>query len=141
MHRGGYPSTTTLLGTLMREHPLAVALAGLAAGAAVAAAFPATTLGRRVFRQAGQRRSEAVETAGEKITGATSAEDEKSAEEARAAKAILDAHTKAVADIRAGRPAPYYFTAADPTVSPPATSPLSNDEADTGKITSRVKKT
>jgi len=59
--RRGYPSVTTLLGTLMREHSLAVALAGLAAGAAVAAAFPATTLGRRVFRPAEQRLSEAEE--------------------------------------------------------------------------------
>jgi hypothetical protein len=131
--RRGYPSVTTLLGGLMREHPLVVVLAGLAAGVAVAAAFPATTLWRQVLRPAGQRLPEAVETAGEKTTEATSAEGEKSAEEAKAAKAILDAQAKAVADIRAGRPAPYYFTAPDPAISPPAMSPSLNDEADTGK--------
>jgi hypothetical protein len=48
--------------SVVREHPLAVALAGLAAGAAVAAALPATTPERRVLGPARQRLYEAAET-------------------------------------------------------------------------------
>jgi uncharacterized protein with GYD domain len=42
-------------------------------------------------------------------------EGEKSSEEAKAAKAILDAEAKAVANIRAGRAAPYYLTPPGPS--------------------------
>jgi hypothetical protein len=63
--------------SLVQEQPLAVALAGLAAGAAIATAFPATTWERRAFGPAGQRLSEAAETAREKISEATSAAGER----------------------------------------------------------------
>jgi hypothetical protein len=56
--------------TLMQEQPLAVALVGLAAGAAVAAALPMTIPERRVLGPARQRVYEAAETAGQKITEA-----------------------------------------------------------------------
>ena len=46
---------------IVREQPLAVALAGLAAGAAVAAAFPATSIERRTLGPAGERLSDAAE--------------------------------------------------------------------------------
>jgi hypothetical protein len=149
--------------TLVREHPVAVALAGLAAGAAVAAALPATTPERRVLGPARQRLYEAAETAAKKISEASLAAGERlkggvedavaaalkeeagtpasgiageqkspdpgaraaagsfatepatdqlesdsdhEGEEAKAAKAILDARQKVVDDIRAGRPAP-----------------------------------
>jgi hypothetical protein len=56
--------------SLMQEQPLAVALVGLAAGAAVAAALPMTIPERRVLGPARQRVYEAAETAGQKITEA-----------------------------------------------------------------------
>jgi hypothetical protein len=171
--------------SLVREHPLAVALAGLAAGAAVAAALPATTPERRVLGPARQRLYEAAETAGEKISEASLAagerlkggvehavgaglkeaagtpasgiageqkspdlgaraagsfaaesgtdqlksdsklEGKECSKEAKAAKAILDAQQKAVDDIRAGRPAPYYFTAPQSSVPSRDTAPSS----------------
>jgi len=171
--------------SVVREHPLAVALAGLAAGAAVAAALPATTPERRILGPARQRLYEAAKTAGEKISEASLAagerlkggvehaagaglkeaagtpasgiageqkspdlgaraagsfaaesdtdqlksdsklEGEECSKEAKAAKAILDAQQKAVDDIRAGRPAPYYFTAPQSTVPSRDTAPSS----------------
>jgi len=54
--------------TLMQEQPLAVALVGVAAGAALAAALPMTIPERRVLGPARQRVFEAAQTAGQKIT-------------------------------------------------------------------------
>jgi hypothetical protein len=54
--------------SLMQHQPLAVALVGLAAGAAVAAAFPTTVSERRVLGPARQRLYEAAEAAGQQIT-------------------------------------------------------------------------
>jgi uncharacterized protein with GYD domain len=53
--------------------------------------------------------------------GETSSEDQESA---KAAAGILDAEKKAMDDIRAGRPAPYFLTPSDsaaPATSPPST--------------------
>jgi len=58
---------------IVREQPLAVAIAGLAAGAAVAAAFPATRFERDMLGPAGDRLSEAVSDAGERLSDAASA--------------------------------------------------------------------
>jgi hypothetical protein len=58
---------------IVREQPLVVAIAGLAAGAAVAAAFPATRFEREMLGPAGERLSEAVSDAGERLTDAASA--------------------------------------------------------------------
>ena len=59
----------------------------------------------------------------------------------KAATAILSAEEKAVEDIRAGSPAPYYFA---PLVSmapsQPATSPRSTNRADAKKVTSPTKR-
>jgi hypothetical protein len=179
---------------LVRDHPLAVALAGLAAGVAVAASLPVTKPERRVLGPARHRLSEAAERAGEKISkagveagqrlirgvaeravstgleqvagepargisaeqensplGARAAgssanksgadqltsdsqrEEEQSSEEAKAAKAVLDAQQKAVDDIRAGRPAPYYFTAPQSSVSSGETAPSGADNLDAQK--------
>jgi hypothetical protein len=67
--------------SVVRERPLAVALAGIAAGAAVAAAFPATRWERRNLGPAGRQISEAAQTAAqtarERITEATSAAGER----------------------------------------------------------------
>ena len=67
--------------SLVREQPLAVALAGIAAGAAVAAAFPATRWERRTLGPAGRQISDAAQTAAqtarERITEATSAAGER----------------------------------------------------------------
>lgn len=177
-------------GDLVREYPVAVALAGLAAGAVVAAALPASSPERRVFAPAGKRRYEPAETASQKTSEAAAAADERlnggvtqrdaigelkelpdklasgiageqksgalsadpvhacaagsdadqfksdstlegeqEFEEAKTAKAILDARQKAVDDIRAGRPAPYYFTVPASTVSAD-TSALGANETD-----------
>jgi hypothetical protein len=63
--------------SLVQEQPLAVALAGLAAGAAIATAFPASTWERRTLAPAGRRIAEAAQTAREKISEATSAAGER----------------------------------------------------------------
>jgi hypothetical protein len=62
---------------IAREQPLAVALAGLAAGAAVAAAFPTTRIERETLGPAAQGLSEAASGAGERLTGAASAAGER----------------------------------------------------------------
>jgi vacuolar-type H+-ATPase subunit H len=63
--------------SLVREQPLAVAFVGLAAGAAVAAALPATTPERRVLGPARQRLYEAAGMARENITEAALAAGER----------------------------------------------------------------
>jgi hypothetical protein len=62
---------------IVREQPLAVAIAGLAAGAAVAAAFPATRFERETLGPAGERLSEAATSAGERLGEAASAAGER----------------------------------------------------------------
>ena len=62
---------------IVREQPLAVAIAGLATGAAVAAAFPATRFEREMLGPAGEQLSEAVSSAGERLSDAASAAGER----------------------------------------------------------------
>jgi len=62
---------------IVREQPLAVAIAGLATGAAVAAAFPATRFERETLGQAGEQLSQAVSSAGERLSDAASAAGER----------------------------------------------------------------
>jgi hypothetical protein len=62
---------------IAREQPLAIAIAGLAAGAAVAAAFPATRFERETLGPAGKRLSEAASDAGERLGEAASAAGER----------------------------------------------------------------
>jgi hypothetical protein len=50
-----------VINRVVQDQPLAIALAGLAAGAAVAAAFPATDLERQALGPIGERASEAAE--------------------------------------------------------------------------------
>jgi hypothetical protein len=52
---------------LVREQPWAVALTGLLAGAAVAAAFPSTRLERRTLGEVGERLRSAAGTMGEQV--------------------------------------------------------------------------
>jgi hypothetical protein len=61
----------------VREQPLAVAIAGLAAGAAVAAAFPATRFERDTLGPAGERLSEVATSTGERLSEAASAAGER----------------------------------------------------------------
>ncbi len=67
----------TRVQSLVEEFPLTVALAGVVAGAAVAAAFPATRWERRALEPARQRFSEAAETVREKISEAASSAGER----------------------------------------------------------------
>jgi hypothetical protein len=69
--------TQSTVERIVREQPLAVALAGLAAGVAVAAAFPTTRIERETLGPAGQRLSEAASGAGERLTEAASAAGER----------------------------------------------------------------
>jgi hypothetical protein len=62
---------------IVREQPLAVAIAGLAAGAAVAAAFPSTRFERETLGPAAERLSDAASSAGERLTEAASAAGER----------------------------------------------------------------
>jgi len=66
----------TTVERIVREQPLAVAIAGLAAGAAVAAAFPATRFERETLGPVGERLSDAVSNAGERLSDAASAAGE-----------------------------------------------------------------
>ena len=71
---------TTVQGTINRilqDQPLAVALAGLAAGAAVAAAFPATSAERRTLGAAGEQLAKAASSVGENLSDAASKAGEK----------------------------------------------------------------
>jgi uncharacterized phage infection (PIP) family protein YhgE len=106
--------------SLVQEQPLAVALAGLAAGVAVAAAFPATTWERRTLGPAGQRLSEAAETAREKISETTSAAGErlKSAAQERGLSAEgLKEVAREVAGGITGEPKPQHSSEAGRTAS------------------------
>jgi hypothetical protein len=55
---------------VLRDQPLAVAMAGLAAGAAVAAVFPSTEIEDRTFGGAREALTEAAGKAGERVMGA-----------------------------------------------------------------------
>jgi hypothetical protein len=70
---------------ILQEQPLAVALAGIAVGAAVAAAFPATEVEKRALGSTGQRVMDAAGRAGEhlKEAGAQAGERLMSAAEER----------------------------------------------------------
>ena len=63
---------STIEGIVLKQ-PLAVAIAGLAAGAAVAAAFPSTRMERQALGPAGKRLSEVATTAGERVSEAGAA--------------------------------------------------------------------
>ena len=56
--------------TILQEQPLGVALAGIAVGAAVAAAFPSTEIERRNLGPTGERLKDAAVKAGDQIKGA-----------------------------------------------------------------------
>jgi type IV secretory pathway TrbL component len=62
---------------VVREQPLAVVIAGMAAGAAVAAAFPLTRVEHEALAGAGQRLSEAASSTSEKLSSAASAAGER----------------------------------------------------------------
>ena len=73
--RLAHQAQTTLQNTISRvvqEQPLAVALAGVAAGAAVAAAFPVTELENRTLGTTGEQMREAAGKAGEQLKDAAS---------------------------------------------------------------------
>jgi hypothetical protein len=57
---------------VLKEQPLAVAVIGLAAGAAVAAALPSTDVERRTLGPAGEKLSEAASAVGENLSQAAS---------------------------------------------------------------------
>ena len=57
---------------VLQEQPLALAVVGLAAGAAVAAAFPATAVERRTLGAAGERLTDAAASAGQQLGQAAS---------------------------------------------------------------------
>jgi hypothetical protein len=69
--------TQSTIERIVREQPLAVAIAGAAAGAALAAAFPATRMERETLGPAGKRLSEAATNAGETLSKAASAAGER----------------------------------------------------------------
>ena len=69
--------TQSMIERIVREQPLAVAIAGAAAGAALAAAFPSTRMEREALGPAGKRLSEAANNAGERLSKAASAAGER----------------------------------------------------------------
>jgi hypothetical protein len=69
--------TQSTIERIVREQPLAVAVAGLAVGAAVAAAFRATQVERETLGEAARRLSEVASSAGERLSEAASAAGER----------------------------------------------------------------
>ena len=67
----------SVIGRVLKEQPLALAVVGLAAGAAVASAFPATDVERQTLGPAGERLSEAASSVGENLSQAASKAGEK----------------------------------------------------------------
>jgi hypothetical protein len=75
--QGAQSTMQTTMSRVLREQPLTVALVGLAAGAAVAAAFPTTDIETRTLGPMGERISDAVTQTGEKLKEAASEAGEK----------------------------------------------------------------
>jgi hypothetical protein len=69
--RQAQSSLSDTVSRVVQEQPLAVVAAGLAAGAAVAAAFPATDIERRTLGPAGERLTDYVGQTGEQLRSAT----------------------------------------------------------------------
>ena len=98
----GRQAQTTLQQTMnrvVREQPLAVALAGLAAGAVVAAAFPATDLEKRTLGEAGEQLAEVADRAGERFKDATAQAGERLAEVAQERGLSSDGLKEAARDV------------------------------------------
>ena len=96
------------------------------------------------YRAAGERAATPSLTPQTDLPNSGSQREGETAREAqdnvKAATAILSAEKKAVEDIRAGSPAPYYFAPpVSPASSQPATSPRSTNRADVKKVTSPTK--
>jgi hypothetical protein len=68
--RQAQSSVRDTISRVVQEQPLTVALVGAAAGAAVAAAFPATDLENRTLGPTGERLRDAAGRAGEQLKGA-----------------------------------------------------------------------
>ncbi len=62
---------------ILQEQPLLVAVAGLAAGAAIASAFPASAMERQTLGPIGDQLSDAASRVGEQLQEATSKAGEK----------------------------------------------------------------
>jgi hypothetical protein len=84
---------------VVREQPLSVALVGLAAGAAVAAAFPATDVEGRMFGPTKQKLADAVGQAGEQLKSAGARAGERLAEVAEERGLNRDGLTEAARDV------------------------------------------
>jgi hypothetical protein len=69
--------TRSMAQGVLRNQPLAIAVAGLAAGAAMAAAFPATQLERETLGPMGDQMSKAAERVGDQLKQATMKAGEK----------------------------------------------------------------
>jgi hypothetical protein len=69
--------TQTLAQGILQNQPLAIAVAGLAAGAALAAAFPPTDLEKQTLGPVGDRVSKAAEQVGDQLKQATAKAGEK----------------------------------------------------------------
>jgi hypothetical protein len=75
--RQAQSTVSDTVGRVVQEQPLAIVLAGLAAGAAVAAAFPATDLERRTLGQAGEALTDYASNARDHLRDATYAAGER----------------------------------------------------------------
>jgi hypothetical protein len=65
--RQAQSTVESTMGRVLRDQPLAVAMVGLAAGAAVAAAFPATEIEKRTLGLAGEAMADAAEKAKDSV--------------------------------------------------------------------------
>ena len=84
---------------VLREQPLAVVLAGLAAGAVVASAFPATEIEKRTLGEAGEKLAEAAGEVTERFKVATAQAGERLAEVAQERGLNTDGLKEAARDV------------------------------------------
>jgi hypothetical protein len=136
---------------VLRDQPLAVAMAGLAAGAAVAAVFPSTEIEDRTFGGAREALTEAAGKAGERVMGAAGKAGEllKSAAEERGltseglkevAGEVADTFTSAVsskANEQGG--ATIVPQSPAPTTGPAKSFGTSQDKLDTNRTSDRTR--
>jgi hypothetical protein len=141
----GRQAQTTIQSTIegvLRDQPLAVAAVGFVAGAAVAAAFPATDVETRALRGARESLSEAVDEAGRKVMGAAGKAGERLkavAEEKglttdglkNLAGDVTDTFSKAVASGGQGKTA---AEPATPSTSAETTKMVASDESGPGNV-------
>ena len=89
----------TAVNRMLQEQPLVVAIAGLAAGAAIAAAFPATEIEKQTLGAVGEQMTNAAQRMGEQVKEAAGAAGDKLKAAAEARGLTPDGMTDVAKDV------------------------------------------